>query len=71
VGAKTALLVYTDGEPVELLRGAPEPDPEATTMLVDRTNPGWDRTAHRRRDGAHRRQPRLAARPGRPLAAPA
>lgn len=45
MGAKTALLVYTDGEPAELLRGAPEPDPEATTMLVNRTNPGWDRTA--------------------------
>lgn len=45
MGARTALLVYTDGEPSELLRGAPEPDPEATTMLVNRTNPGWDRAA--------------------------
>lgn len=42
MGAKTALLVFTDGNPSELLRDAPEPDPHSTAALVKRTNPGWD-----------------------------
>jgi hypothetical protein len=44
VGAKTAVLIYTDGDPGELLRNAPESDPEATTALITRTNPDWDGT---------------------------
>ncbi|WP_207400994.1 DUF6928 family protein [Actinomadura roseirufa] len=44
MGAKTAVLIYTDGHPADLLRDAPEPDPAATTALITRTNPGWDGT---------------------------
>lgn len=40
IGTNTALLIYTDGEPADLLRD--EPDPEATRDLIARTNPGWD-----------------------------
>jgi hypothetical protein len=42
VGAKTAVLVYADGEPAELLRDASLPDVEATRALIARTSPGWD-----------------------------
>ncbi|MFB4316977.1 hypothetical protein [Actinomadura sp. 21ATH] len=42
MGAKTALLVFADGPPADLLRGVPAPSPEATASLVARTNPGWD-----------------------------
>jgi hypothetical protein len=45
MGAKTAVLVYTDGEPAELLRDAPDLDPEATKALIATSNPGWAGTA--------------------------
>jgi hypothetical protein len=41
MGAKTAILVYADGEPAELLRDARDPEPDATRALVARTNPEW------------------------------
>ncbi|MBA9004222.1 DUF6928 family protein [Thermomonospora cellulosilytica] len=39
MGAKTALLVYADGDAAELLRNARSLDPVATDALVARTNP--------------------------------
>lgn len=45
MGARTAVLVYTDGEPAELLRDAPDLDPEATKALIAKTNPAWAGTA--------------------------
>jgi hypothetical protein len=42
MGAKTAVLCSTDGEPAELLRGVAEPDQEATSALIAQTSPGWD-----------------------------
>jgi hypothetical protein len=42
LGAKTALLAYTAGDPVESLRHAGELDPVATRALVMATHPGWD-----------------------------
>ncbi|GAA2124098.1 DUF6928 family protein [Actinomadura napierensis] len=42
MGAKTAVLIYTDGHPADLLCSATEPDLPATTALISRTNPGWD-----------------------------
>lgn len=44
VSAKSALLVYADGTPAELLRTAPPPDPGKTTALVAATHPGWTGT---------------------------
>jgi hypothetical protein len=41
VGAKTALLVYTEQHPSELLRQAPELDRDAASALVAATHPGW------------------------------
>src|SRR5690349_4113442 len=45
LGAKTALLAYAEGEPVESLRRAREYDPEATRALVAATHPAWEGTA--------------------------
>src|SRR5215472_1769342 len=45
VGAKTALLVYTDQHPADLLRQRPELDRDATSALVAATHPGWTGTA--------------------------
>ncbi|MEU9867976.1 MULTISPECIES: DUF6928 family protein [Actinomadura] len=42
MGAKTAVLIYTDGHPADLLRSTPEPDPAATAALISQTNPAWD-----------------------------
>jgi hypothetical protein len=42
MGAKTSLLVYADGDPAELLRGAPVADLAASRALVAATHPGWD-----------------------------
>jgi hypothetical protein len=42
MGAKTALLAYAAGDPVESLRQARESDPVATRALVAATHPGWD-----------------------------
>lgn len=41
MGAKTALLVYTDGSPADLLRRPPAPDHDRTSALVAATQPGW------------------------------
>lgn len=41
MGAKTALLVYTDGSPADLLRRPPAPDRDRTRALVAATQPGW------------------------------
>jgi hypothetical protein len=41
MGAKTAVLVYADGEPAGLLRDAGDPEPDATRAFVARTNPHW------------------------------
>lgn len=41
LGAKTALLAYAAGDPVESLREAQELDPEATRALVAATHPAW------------------------------
>src|ERR1700677_2604394 len=41
MGAKTAVLVYADGEPAEPLRDARDPELDATRALVARTNPEW------------------------------
>jgi hypothetical protein len=40
VGAKSALLIYADGSPAELLRSAPPPDEGKTAALVAATRPG-------------------------------
>jgi len=45
VGAKTALLVYTERHPAELLRQTPELDRDAASALVAATHPGWTGTA--------------------------
>jgi Family of unknown function (DUF6928) len=45
VGAKTALIVYADGDPADLLRQAPALDRDATSALVAATHPGWTGTA--------------------------
>jgi hypothetical protein len=44
VGAKTALLVYTDGDPADLLRRPATPDVVKTGELVAATHPGWIRS---------------------------
>ena len=44
MGAKTALLVYTDQPPADLLRQAPELDRDAASALVAATHPGWTGT---------------------------
>lgn len=41
MGAKTALLIYTDTIPADLLRRAPAPDRDWTRALVAATQPGW------------------------------
>ncbi|HLK76780.1 MAG TPA: hypothetical protein VKU77_24445 [Streptosporangiaceae bacterium] len=50
MGAKTALLAYAAGDPVESLRRAREYDPAATRALVAATHPAWDGTASSRGD---------------------
>ncbi len=45
MGAKTALVVYTDGHPADLLRQTPEPDRDAALALVAATHRGWAGTA--------------------------
>jgi hypothetical protein len=45
LGAKTALLAYAAGDPVESLRRAREYDPAATRALVAATHPAWEGTA--------------------------
>jgi hypothetical protein len=45
LGAKTALLAYAAGDPVESLRRARECDPAATRALVAATHPAWEGTA--------------------------
>jgi hypothetical protein len=40
VGAKSALMIYVDGSPAELLRPAPPPDESKTAALVATTRPG-------------------------------
>lgn len=45
LGAKTALLAYAAGDPVESLRRAREYDPAATHALVAATHPAWEGTA--------------------------
>lgn len=45
MGAKTALLVYTEQHPAGLLRQAPELDRDAASALVAATHPGWTGTA--------------------------
>jgi len=45
VGAKTALLVYTEQHPAELLRQTPALDREAARALVAATHPGRTGTA--------------------------
>ena len=45
MGAKTALLAYTAGDPVESLRRARDYDPAATRALVAATHPAWDGAA--------------------------
>jgi len=40
VGAKSALMIYTDGSPAELLRSPPPPDEGKTATLVAATRPG-------------------------------
>jgi hypothetical protein len=40
VGAKSALMIYADGSPAELLRSAPPPDEGKTAALVAATRPG-------------------------------
>jgi hypothetical protein len=45
LGAKTALLAYATGDPVESLRQARELDPAATHALVAATHPAWEGTA--------------------------
>lgn len=41
MGAKTALLVFTDGRPADLLRRPPAPDRDRTSALVATIQPGW------------------------------
>jgi hypothetical protein len=41
MGAKTGLLMYSDGDVREALRAAPAPDPERTAALIERLYPGW------------------------------
>jgi hypothetical protein len=41
MGFKTSLLVYTSGDPAELLRTPPPPDPGQARALVAATHPGW------------------------------
>ncbi|MGN9784926.1 DUF6928 family protein [Nonomuraea sp. ZG12] len=43
MGVKTAVLVYSDGDPADLLRGTTEPLPDATDALVSELNPQWVR----------------------------
>jgi uncharacterized protein DUF6928 len=40
VGAKSALMIYADGSPAELLRSPPPPDEGKTAALVAATRPG-------------------------------
>jgi hypothetical protein len=40
VGAKSALMIYADGSPAELLRSPPPPDEVRTAALVAATRPG-------------------------------
>jgi hypothetical protein len=40
VGAKSALMIYADGSPAELLRSPPAPDEVRTAALVAATRPG-------------------------------
>jgi hypothetical protein len=44
MGAKTALLVYSDQHPAALLRKAPILDRDAASALVAATHPGWTGT---------------------------
>ncbi|MEW2356205.1 hypothetical protein [Spirillospora sp. NPDC029432] len=53
MGAKTALLVFADRHPADLLRRAPALSPEATARLVVRTNPGWNGATAERRSLRH------------------
>src|SRR5258707_13499455 len=44
MGFKSSLLVYTSGEPADLLRQPPPPDPAQSGALVAATHPGWTGT---------------------------
>lgn len=45
MGAKTALLFYTSGDPADLLRMLLSPEPGKTSALVAATHPGWTKAS--------------------------
>ena len=45
VGAKTGMIAFSDGELIDRLVGASEPDPHRTEELVELILPGWPRSS--------------------------
>ena len=53
MGFKSSLLVYTSGEPADLLRQPPPPDPAQSGALVAATHPGWTGTGESANGSLH------------------